>query len=93
MSFEIDTQEKNMRLTTIALACAVALSGTLAFAHEARPKGVRAHHAYKGSAPVAPVMLRPNYGNPNGNADGPTTLSGTGSSSFGGSEAGTSGRN
>jgi hypothetical protein len=82
-----------MRLTTITLACAVALSGALAFAHEARPKGVRAHHAYKGSAPVAPVMLRPNYGDPNDNADGPTTLSGTDSSSFGGSEPGTSGRN
>ena len=37
-------------------------------------------------------MLRPNFGNPNGNADGPTMLSGTGSSSFGGSEFGTSGR-
>ena len=34
-----------MRLTTMALACGVALSGTLIFAREARPKGVRAHHA------------------------------------------------
>ncbi|SIO16875.1 hypothetical protein SAMN05443247_02510 [Bradyrhizobium erythrophlei] len=83
-----------MRLTTITLACAVALSSTLALAHEGRHKpGVRAHHAYKGSPPVKPVVLRPNYGNPNGDADGPTTLSGTGSSSFGGSEPGTSGRN
>ena len=55
-----------MRLTTIALACGVTLSCTLAFAHEARPKGVSAYHAYKGSAPVASVVLRPNYGNPNG---------------------------
>jgi hypothetical protein len=39
------------------------------------------------------VQLHPNYGNPNGNADGPTTLSGTGDSSFGGSSAGTSGYN
>jgi hypothetical protein len=39
------------------------------------------------------VHLHPNYGNPNGNADGPTTLSGTGDSSFGGSSAGTSGYN
>jgi hypothetical protein len=37
--------------------------------------------------------LRPNYGNPNGDPDGPTTLSGTGSSEFGGSSAGTSGYN
>ena len=83
-----------MRPITITLACAVALSSTLALAHEGRYKrGVRAHHAYKGSAQVKPVVLRPNYGNPNGNADGPTTLSGTGSSSYGGSDPGTSGRN
>ena len=34
-----------MRLTTMALACGVALSGMVTFAREARPKGVRAHHA------------------------------------------------
>jgi hypothetical protein len=39
------------------------------------------------------VHLHPNYGNPNGNPDGPTTLSGTGDSSFGGSSSGTSGYN
>jgi hypothetical protein len=39
------------------------------------------------------VHLHPNYGNPNGNPNGPTTLSGTGSSSFGGSSPGTSGYN
>jgi hypothetical protein len=39
------------------------------------------------------VRLHPNYGNPNGNPDGPTTLSGTGNSQFGGSSAGTSGHN
>jgi hypothetical protein len=42
---------------------------------------------------VGTVQLHPNYGNPNGNPDGPTTLSGTGDSSFGGSSAGTSGYN
>ena len=84
MSSEIDTHEKNMRLTTIALVCGVTLSCTLAFAHEAHPKGVSVYHAYKEFAPVASVVLCPNYGNPNGNADGPTTLSGTGYSSFGG---------
>jgi hypothetical protein len=39
------------------------------------------------------VRMHPNYGNPNGNADGPTTLSGTGDSQFGGSSPGTSGHN
>jgi len=42
---------------------------------------------YRDAAP--PVVLHPNYGNPNGNPDAPTTLSGTGSSAFGGSSAGT----
>lgn len=37
--------------------------------------------------------LRPDDGNPNGEPDGPTTLSGTGNSQFGGSEPGASGRN
>jgi hypothetical protein len=39
------------------------------------------------------VQLHPNYGNPNGNPDGPTTLSGTGSSQFDGSSPGSSGCN
>jgi hypothetical protein len=39
------------------------------------------------------ARMHPNYGNPNGNPDGPTTLSGTGNSQFGGSSAGTSGYN
>jgi hypothetical protein len=39
------------------------------------------------------VVLHPNYGNPNGNPDGPSTLSGTGNSQFGGSSADTSGYN
>jgi hypothetical protein len=33
------------------------------------------------------------YGNPNGTAGGPTSLSGTGSSQFGGSSPGASGKN
>ena len=37
--------------------------------------------------------LRPDDGNPNGEPDGPTSLSGTGDSQFGGSDAGASGRN
>jgi hypothetical protein len=43
--------------------------------------------------PLSSAALHPNYGNPNGDPDGPTTLSGTGSSEFGGSSAGTSGYN
>ena len=78
-----------MKLTTIALASAFALSGTVAFANTVHHKSaVRTH---RDAAPM--VQLHPNYGNPNGNADGPTTLSGTGDSSFGGSSPGTSGYN
>ena len=77
-----------MKLTTIALATAFALSGTAALANTVHHKSVRIH---RDAAPM--VQLHPNYGNPNGNADGPTTLSGTGDSSFGGSSPGTSGYN
>jgi hypothetical protein len=86
-----------MKFTTIALASVLALSGTAAFA---QPVHHRAHaridrNAFAMSpAPYAPTShLRPNNGNPNGNADGPTTLSGTGDSTFGGSSPGTSGYN
>ena len=78
-----------MKFTTIALAAALALSGTAAFAktvHHQLVTGVQRDVART-------VHLRPNYGNPNGNPDGPTTLSGTGDSTFGGSSAGTSGYN
>ena len=78
-----------MKLTTIALASAFALSGTVAFAHTVHHKS--ATRTYREAAPM--VQLHPNYGNPNGNPDGPTTLSGTGDSSFGGSSPGTSGYN
>jgi uncharacterized membrane protein len=78
-----------MKLTTIALASALALSATAAFASTAHHRSVvRADHDTSGM-----VRLHPNNGNPNGNPDGPTTLSGTGDSSFGGSSPGTSGRN
>ena len=79
-----------MKLTTIALATAFVLSGTAAFANTVH------HHKAAVRADrdaVGMVRLQPNYGNPNGNPDGPTTLSGTGDSSFGGSSAGTSGYN
>jgi hypothetical protein len=83
------TKEIEMKLTTLALATAFALSGTAAFANTVRHHSVA--RADRGA--ITMTHLRPNYGNPNGNPDGPTTLSGTGDSQFGGSEAGTSGYN
>jgi hypothetical protein len=94
-----------MKLTAIALASAFALSSTCAFANTVHHKSV--HHksvvrtprdamdmSYAPPNYAAPTFrLRPNYGNPNGNPDGPTTLSGTGNSQFGGSTPGTSGYN
>jgi hypothetical protein len=81
-----------MKFTAIALACAVALSSTSAFARTHRSESdVTTHPIYRDAAPS--VVLHPNYGNPNGDPDGPTTLSGTGSSQFGGSSPGTSGYN
>jgi hypothetical protein len=77
-----------MKLTTIALASAFALSSTVALAQTHHRSGVKAHHSTAGM-----VRMHPNNGNPNGNADGPTTLSGTGNSQFGGSSSGTSGYN
>jgi hypothetical protein len=85
----IYTKDTIMKLTTIALASVVALSGTAAFANPA-------HHgsAVRADRDVAPmVQLHSNYGNPNGDPDGPTTLSGTGDSSYGGASPGTSGYN
>jgi hypothetical protein len=78
-----------MKLTTIALASVLALSATAAFANTTHHKSVA--RTDRNAAPM--VQLHPNSGNPNGNPDGPTTLSGTGDSSFGGSSPGTSGYN
>ena len=94
-----------MKLTTIALASAFALSSTAALANTVRHEpSVRTHRMlhtsvtthrmlHRGVPLTSSGVLRPNYGNPNGNPDGPTTLSGTGSSEYGGSSAGTSGYN
>jgi uncharacterized membrane protein len=76
-----------MKLTTITLASAFALSATVALANPVH------HDAVATTDRALAVQLHPNYGNPNGNPDGPTTLSGTGDSSFGGSLPGTSGYN
>ncbi len=80
-----------MKLATIALASAFALSGTFAFANTVRHKSnVRTHHDAAGVSRIyGPVY----DSSPNGTADGPTTLSGTGSSQFGGSSPGISGYN
>jgi hypothetical protein len=78
-----------MKHRTIALATALALSGTAALAGTAHHKSVV--RTDRDAADM--VQLHPNYGNPNGNPDGPTTLSGTGDSSYGGSSPGTSGYN
>jgi hypothetical protein len=78
-----------MKLVTIAIATAFALSGAAAVANTVHHRSeVRINRDTAGM-----VHLHPNYGNPNGNPNGPTTLSGTGSSSFGGSSPGTSGYN
>jgi hypothetical protein len=78
-----------MKYRTIALATALALSGTAALAGTAHHKSV----ARIDRDAAYMVQLHPNYGNPNGNPDGPTTLSGTGDSSYGGASPGTSGYN
>ena len=67
-------QETIMKISAIALAAAFALSGTAAFANTVHHKvAVTTDRAATGM-----VQLHPNDGNPNGNPDGPTTLSGTG---------------
>ena len=78
-----------MKLATIALVSVLALSGTAAFANTVHHKSV----VRTNRDTIGMVHLHPHYGNPNGDPDGPTTLSGTGDSSFGGSSPGTSGYN
>ena len=68
---------------------ALALSGTAVFANTVHHQSV----ARADRDAASTVQLHPNYGNPHGYPDGPTTLSGTGDSSFGGSSPGTSGHN
>jgi hypothetical protein len=85
-----------MKLTTIALASALTLPSTFALAANTvrYDHRVRTHVMLHRGVPLTTSgALHPNYGNPNGDPDGPTTLSGTGSSEFGGSSAGTSGYN
>jgi hypothetical protein len=71
-----------MKLATIALTTVFALSSTLALAHGHK----RHHHHHMGYQSM-------NSGGPNGTAGGPTSLSGTGSSQYGGSVPGNTGKN
>jgi hypothetical protein len=84
-----------MKLTTIALASALMLPATFALANPVHHEpGVKTRvMLHRGIPLTSSGVLHPNYGNPNGDPDGPTTLSGTGSSEFGGSSPGTSGYN
>jgi hypothetical protein len=84
----VNEKDTIMKLATIALASAFALSGTIALAQTAHRSGIKTHHRA-----ATARMHGSNSGNPNGTAGGPTTLSGTGSSQFGGSSPGTSGKN
>jgi hypothetical protein len=84
-----------MKLATIALASALMLPSTFALANTAHHYPSARTHVmmHRGVPLTSSGALRPNDGNPNGDPDGPTTLSGTGSSEFGGSSPGTSGYN
>jgi hypothetical protein len=93
-----------MKLTTIVLASAFALSGTFAFAQAGGPNGTAGGPtSLSGTGPstsgsVSGGTTGSAVGNqpcdsPNGCPGGPTSLSGTGSSQFGGSTPGGSGRN
>ena len=69
-----------MRFATVALASVFALSSTFALAHGYRHHHMRhSMHMMRGGAAV---------NNPNGTASGPTTLSGTGASTYGGNSPG-----
>ena len=68
-----------MKFVAVALTTLAMLSVTFVPADAASKRHHR-HHAK-------------NLGNPNGTAAGPTSLSGTGSSQYGGSSPGTAGKN
>ena len=75
-----------MKLATMSLAAAFALSSTFALANTV-------HHKSDVTGGTNRVYQLSSNGHPNGTAAGPTTLSGTGASQFGGSSPGTSGYN
>jgi hypothetical protein len=56
-----------MKLTTIALAAAVALSSTFALAKTVRHRSsVKTHDSHRGITPGGSGFLHPDYGNPDG---------------------------
>ena len=69
-----------MKIGTLALACVLALYGPFAIAH-----GQRHHHHWRH------LFASRCAGGPNGTAGGPTTLSGTGPSTYGGNIPGARG--
>jgi hypothetical protein len=75
-----------MRVAAIAFASVLAFSGTAALAHSHKYKHHSMHHS------MNKMQGSETGGSPNGTAGGPTTTSGTGSSKFGGSTPGTSGK-
>jgi hypothetical protein len=82
-----NTKDRTMKLTTIALAAAFAVSSTYALANPVHHKSHVRSEMGQYHRPDS------NYGNPNGTEGGPITLSGTDNSQFGGSTAGTTGHN
>jgi hypothetical protein len=68
-----------MKFTTIASACVRARQHGRACPHGSSRVARRDTHLW---GCCAARRLASNYGNPNGNPDGPTTLSGTGDSQF-----------
>lgn len=78
-----------MKLTAIALAWTFVLPSMFAFAEPIRHKAsVKNRHVYRGSARIGSDALHPKHDDPNNNADSPTKLSRTGSSSWGGTPPG-----
>jgi hypothetical protein len=69
-----------MKFVAVAVTTLAMFTMTLVPADAAHKRHHRAHHAK-------------NLGNPNGTAAGPTSLSGTGWSQYGGSSPGTAGKN
>jgi hypothetical protein len=80
-----------MKPIALTLAAALALSSTVALAQTGQRSAVKVHHRTVATMPMPRHTI--DYGNPNGDPDGPTSLSGTGSSQFGGSVAGATGYN
>jgi hypothetical protein len=83
-----------MKLSTIGLALAFALSGTFAFAQSSNgTAGGPTTLSGTGTSATGSASGNQPCDNPNGCPNGPTSLSGTGSSQFGGSTSNGPGKN